>query len=234
MVSPVTSHPSSKLHFGVEKISGLVTYKGFWLITWPPNRPLRGVALEFEGPVAVQSIGQAYAVTGPGLHSDTLYSLSIIFVIVCKYMLYIYHSIPEMVHQKGLVPIGSIPREKPTFGMTLTSMIQHLLMTCVFARVSYFWHQIFSRYSLQELTITPILDGKVFVDWWCRIEGWISKAMCKGFNSLAILGTWMIWKKRNEWHCLQQWLTLYTGSRWGDTLAPAGAKGLMSHEASRG
>jgi hypothetical protein len=37
-----------------------------------------------------------------------------------------------------------------------------------------------------------------FVEWWCKAELQICKEKCKGLNSLMVLGSWSIWKQRNN------------------------------------
>jgi hypothetical protein len=80
------------------------------------------------------------------LHLDTLYSLSIIFVIVCKYIVIhmSYHTLNGTPERAGTGRFHSKRKTGMTLGMKSTGMIQHLLMTCVFARVSYFG----TRYSV--------------------------------------------------------------------------------------
>ena len=38
----------------------------------------------------------------------------------------------------------------------------------------------------------------MFADWWKKAERKIQKQHRKGFNSLCILGAWILWKHRNS------------------------------------
>ena len=38
----------------------------------------------------------------------------------------------------------------------------------------------------------------MFADWWKKAERRIQKQHRKGFNSLCILGAWILWKHRNS------------------------------------
>ena len=44
----------------------------------------------------------------------------------------------------------------------------------------------------------PQLDDLTFVDWWVKASSRLSGQEKKGFNSIIILGAWLIWKHRNS------------------------------------
>ena len=71
--------------------------------------------------------------------------------------------------------------------------IQHLLTTCVFARQ--FW---FSQ-PLNLSRLTPGRMSSSFSDWWKKSWKKLQRQLRKGFNSLVILGAWIIWKHRNAY-----------------------------------
>jgi len=71
--------------------------------------------------------------------------------------------------------------------------IQHILTSCVFARQ--FWFAILKPLNLDRLMPTRSV---VFADWWKKAERRIQKQHRKGFNSLCILGAWILWKHRNS------------------------------------
>jgi len=45
--------------------------------------------------------------------------------------------------------------------------------------------------------MTPTRSVKNFADWWKNAERRLPKQHRKGFNSLCILGAWILWKHRN-------------------------------------
>ena len=71
--------------------------------------------------------------------------------------------------------------------------IQHILISCVFAKQ--FWYAILQPINLSQLT--PTRSVKSFTDWWKNAERRLPKQHRKGFNSLCILGAWILWKHRN-------------------------------------
>jgi hypothetical protein len=71
--------------------------------------------------------------------------------------------------------------------------IEHLLVTCVFARE--IWYKVLSFVGLQQLS--PSLDEESFQDWWAKAEDRVASQRKKGFNSLVILVAWGLWKHRN-------------------------------------
>lgn len=70
---------------------------------------------------------------------------------------------------------------------------QHILVGCVFARE--FWFSLLSHFDLQRLT--PGISEDSFALWWRRSSKQIAKGSKKGFNTLIILGAWILWKHRN-------------------------------------
>ena len=71
--------------------------------------------------------------------------------------------------------------------------IQHILTTCVFARE--FWFRILAKFDWQ--VCTPLRDELSFSEWWRTSVKKIQKDKRKGFNTLVILGAWLLWKHRN-------------------------------------
>jgi hypothetical protein len=71
--------------------------------------------------------------------------------------------------------------------------INHLLASCVFARQV--WTGLLQPAGLLELTLQP--HNGVFEDW-CTASMWVPGQLRKGFNSLMVLGAWVIWKHRNS------------------------------------
>jgi len=72
--------------------------------------------------------------------------------------------------------------------------INHLLSACVFARQ--FWNEWFSVFGLQELT--PQAVNVDFYAWWQQSSDQLHTSLQQGFNTLVVLGTWSIWKTRND------------------------------------
>jgi hypothetical protein len=48
------------------------------------------------------------------------------------------------------------------------------------------------------LALTPQLHDELFEDWWRMESLRVPGQLKKGFNSLVVLGTWVIWKHRNS------------------------------------
>ena len=71
--------------------------------------------------------------------------------------------------------------------------IQHILATCVFTRD--FWFRVLSSFGLQ--LCVPSRHELSFSDWWRKSVKKIQKDKRKGFNTLVMLGAWIIWKHRN-------------------------------------
>jgi hypothetical protein len=76
--------------------------------------------------------------------------------------------------------------------------VEHLLASCIFARQ--FWFQLLWSIGLQSLAPG---HGELFEDRWRTISSQLVELHQKGFNSLVILGAWVIWKHRNR--CVFDW-----------------------------
>jgi hypothetical protein len=72
--------------------------------------------------------------------------------------------------------------------------IQHLLISCVFARQ--FWYFLLSRSGLPNLSPDNVICS--LDDWWSRAVEKIPRDLQSGFNSLVILGAWSLWRHRND------------------------------------
>jgi hypothetical protein len=71
--------------------------------------------------------------------------------------------------------------------------INHLLVSCVFTKQV--WTGLFQLVALLELV--PQLNDEVFNDWWRTSALRVQGQQRKCFNSLVVLGAWVIWKYRN-------------------------------------
>jgi hypothetical protein len=74
-----------------------------------------------------------------------------------------------------------------------TEDIQHILTICVFVRE--FWFRILSRFNFQ--ICVPSRHENSFSEWWRKSVKKVQKDKWKGFNTLIVLGAWLIWKHRN-------------------------------------
>lgn len=72
--------------------------------------------------------------------------------------------------------------------------IEHILVSCVFARQ--FWFLLLQRVGLAIPSYQT--TETYFDDWWCRVSSAVSGPVQNGLNSLIILCVWSIWKHRNE------------------------------------
>ncbi|CAN6281013.1 unnamed protein product [Urochloa humidicola] len=72
--------------------------------------------------------------------------------------------------------------------------IDHLLVTCVFARQT--WFVVLKSFGLQALAPGP--DDASFDDWWDGAASRVTGPVQKGFNSIVILVSWELWKYRNR------------------------------------
>ena len=72
--------------------------------------------------------------------------------------------------------------------------IQHLLVGCVFARQ--FWFDLLRQVGLAVLAPQPCDTS--FDEWWSKADQSVTGDMRKGLNSLIILGSWTIWRHRND------------------------------------
>ncbi|GJN28797.1 hypothetical protein PR202_gb16962 [Eleusine coracana subsp. coracana] len=70
---------------------------------------------------------------------------------------------------------------------------QHILTSCVFARE--FWYRILA--PLGFANSVPGQHDIIFAKWWKKASRRIPKEKRKGFNSVVVLGAWLLWKHRN-------------------------------------
>jgi hypothetical protein len=58
------------------------------------------------------------------------------------------------------------------------------------------WFFLFQRFGVHDLLPqTTVLDLR---SWWMNISTMVAKEVKREFNSLAILGSWLIWNHRNN------------------------------------
>ena len=69
----------------------------------------------------------------------------------------------------------------------------HLALGCVYAREV--WHSKLTHCGLGHLVPTP---NDSLIEWWPGSRDLIPPAERKGFDSVAILTVWMLWKERNN------------------------------------
>jgi hypothetical protein len=69
-------------------------------------------------------------------------------------------------------------------------IIDHLLVSCVFAKQ--FWFEFLRQANLQGLA--PQSGTVSFLDWWRRATELSTGLEKRGINSLIILGAWTLWK----------------------------------------
>ena len=72
--------------------------------------------------------------------------------------------------------------------------INHLLLSCVFARQT--WFEILLGLGLQVLS--PQLEDPSFEEWWHKVSSKVSGQVQKGLNSTIILVAWSLWNHRNQ------------------------------------
>ena len=72
--------------------------------------------------------------------------------------------------------------------------INHLLLSCVFARQT--WFEILLGLGLQVLS--PQLEDPSFEEWWHKVSSKVSGQVQKGLNSTIILVAWSLWIHRNQ------------------------------------
>jgi hypothetical protein len=72
--------------------------------------------------------------------------------------------------------------------------INHLLISCVFVRQ--LWDGLLRAAGLQELA--PQLSEMVLEDWWRVSSHRVMGQIRSGFNTLVILGSWVLWKHKNN------------------------------------
>jgi hypothetical protein len=78
--------------------------------------------------------------------------------------------------------------------------VDHLLAGCVFSWE--FWFRFLRRFGWQRFSPD---SGAKAVDWWLASRRAVAKPRRKAFDSVLLLGAWMLWLERNE-------LTFSTGS----------------------
>jgi hypothetical protein len=70
--------------------------------------------------------------------------------------------------------------------------LDHLLLGCVHSRET--WFRVLRFYGLDHLS--PQEELPYFV-WWLAVRKRVHKSQRKGFDSLALLVVWSLWKERN-------------------------------------
>jgi hypothetical protein len=78
--------------------------------------------------------------------------------------------------------------------ISCSESIDHLLASRVFARQ--FSYLLLRHIGIHSFAPQPI--DLSFDSWWRRIDAATTGLSQKGFNSLLILGTWIIWNHRNR------------------------------------
>ena len=71
----------------------------------------------------------------------------------------------------------------------------HLLLFCVFAREREVWDWLLRR---SHIWLDPPTGASPFVDWWLSSRKRLPKELRRGFDSLALLVAWSLWKERNR------------------------------------
>jgi hypothetical protein len=71
--------------------------------------------------------------------------------------------------------------------------INHLLASCVFVRQ--FWDGLLRAAGLQHLVPQP--NEVSFENWWRISSQRVVGQVRSGFNSMVLLGAWVLWKHRN-------------------------------------
>lgn len=106
--------------------------------------------------------------------------------------------------------------------------IQHLITSCVFARD--FWFRVLSPLGLQRCV--PSRHVASLAEWWRKSVKKVPKDKRKGYNTLIILGAWLLWEHCNACvferarPCLNELLRSFRDKQhlWG----LAGARKLLS------
>jgi hypothetical protein len=81
------------------------------------------------------------------------------------------------------------------------------------------------------LQLVPQSMDEVFEDWWCASSSNVQEQLRKGFNTLVMLGVWVIWKHMNS--CVFNGAapsvpaTLLVAKEAALLWSMAGAKGLL-------
>lgn len=71
--------------------------------------------------------------------------------------------------------------------------MDHLLAQCSFSRQ--IWHEVL---AWCRLTVHIPTQDATFAGWWHATHSAIPHGLRKGFDSLAILTAWWLWKHRND------------------------------------
>jgi hypothetical protein len=90
--------------------------------------------------------------------------------------------------RKGFAHLGACP-----LCDQVEETADHLLVACVFSRQV--WFTVLQTYNLQNLAPQNDLS---FFDWWMAASTRVNGLVKKGFDSILILGAWIIWKHRNR------------------------------------
>ncbi|XP_022684049.1 uncharacterized protein LOC111257920 [Setaria italica] len=72
--------------------------------------------------------------------------------------------------------------------------IDHLLLSCVFARQT--WFEVLQKLGLQVLV--PQTEDISFEDWWNKVSSMVNGQFKQGLNSTIILVAWSLWNHRNR------------------------------------
>ena len=97
----------------------------------------------------------------------------------------------QIVYKKEVFLILSIALSATRRRKTFNTSLSHVLLQLA----RQFWYAILQPINLSQLT--PTRSVKSFADWWKNAERRLPKQHRKGFNSLCILGAWILWKHRN-------------------------------------
>jgi hypothetical protein len=71
--------------------------------------------------------------------------------------------------------------------------IEHLLISCVFVRK--FWFELLRLFGLHAFAPQ---HNDFLQEWWRIQSSKLDGLFQKGFNSLVVLGAWVLWKHRNR------------------------------------
>ena len=72
--------------------------------------------------------------------------------------------------------------------------VDHLLLSCPFSREV--WFQVMRRIGHEG--VLQQVQSDLFLDWWSRARRLIPKSGRRGFDSLVVLISWLLWKERND------------------------------------
>ncbi|XP_066391622.1 uncharacterized protein [Miscanthus floridulus] len=77
-----------------------------------------------------------------------------------------------------------------------TRRMKQFSTSCVHVFSRQFWHQLLRRFGLPDVAPQPC--SVRFFDWWQQAGSTFNKDVGQGFNSLVMLGAWILWKERND------------------------------------